>query len=133
MVGQTGHICAAPAPGYAALPINASDLHFGTQTQLSAFPGIVFSGDSGCSPSGLRSYFTLEKQVEAFPTRDKCMLCSISLQLQGDRSLFCRSFLWRRLRTLPYVSYKHPTQASILYQTMLFGLIFRSALASLFE
>jgi len=52
-----------PSPGpVLGQPIDAI-LHFPGGEGLEAFPGVIFSGDRGCSPSALLSYLTIQKQV----------------------------------------------------------------------
>ena len=56
--------CAAPvaAPAVAA-PINQSLLYFKSEEEIVAYPGTVFTGNNGCSPSGLLSFLTIEQQA----------------------------------------------------------------------
>ena len=43
--------------------LNQSLLYYKPTENLAAYPGVVFQGDRGCSPSSLLSFLTLEKQV----------------------------------------------------------------------
>ena len=56
--------CAAPvAAPAAAAPINQSLLYFKGEEEIVAYPGTVFTGNNGCSPSGLLSFLTIEQQA----------------------------------------------------------------------